>query len=140
LRLGLAPHPLVGSLGQLALGPLRSELVTWQMDEPAIKSKPIARALPLIALLIALPVAARANPWCTLWKNQQMCVSVEDFQIFAKRTCLQAQTKENPTAEESMALHGDCQAAKNIASKAEAATAAHERAVAAQRELNAMPR
>jgi hypothetical protein len=102
-------------------------------------NKLIARAAPLIAFLIVSP-AARADAWCTLWKNAQMCASVEDFQIFAKRTCLQALAKENPTFEESIALHGDCQAAKTMADKAASARVAHERAIAAQKELEAMPR
>jgi hypothetical protein len=98
----------------------------------------IAGAFVSMALLTAFPAAA--DSWCTLWKNQQMCVSVEDFRIFAKRTCLQARARENPTAEESIALHRDCEAAIIMANKAEQAKAAHERALAAQKELDAMPR
>jgi len=91
-------------------------------------------------LLIALPVAATAEPFCAVWKNQQMCASVEDFQLFAKRICLQAQAKENPTIDESIRLHTDCQAAKILADKAASANARHERAIAPQKELDAMPR
>jgi hypothetical protein len=98
-----------------------------------------AHGLLLIGLLTGLPVAAWADPWCAQWKNQQMCDSFEDFQIFANRVCLQAQAKENPTVDESIALHTDCQAAKNLAHKAELAKMRHERAIAAQRELDALP-
>jgi hypothetical protein len=100
----------------------------------------IPHALLLFGLTIVLPVAARADPWCAQWKTQQMCASVEDFQIFANRICLQAQAQENPTVDESIGLHTDCQAAKILASKAELAKTRHERALTAQRELEAMPR
>jgi hypothetical protein len=110
------------------------------MGEPSLMSKLIARTLPLIVSFMMLSAAARADSWCTLWKNQQMCGSVEDFQNFARRICLQALAKENPTVEESMALHGDCQAATVMVSKAEAAKTAHERAAAAQKQLDGMQR
>jgi hypothetical protein len=110
-----------------------------RMIEVRAIDKLSARALLLIGLLTALPVAASADPWCAPWKKQQMCASVEDFQIFANRICLQAQAKENPTVDESITLHTDCQAAKNLAHKAELARTRHERAIAAQRELAAMP-
>ena len=102
--------------------------------------KLIAHALPLIGLIIVLPDAARADPWCAQWKNQEMCASVDDFQIFANRICLQAQAKQNPTVDESIALHTDCQAAKNLARKAELAKTRQERAMAAQKELDALRR
>ena len=103
-------------------------------------NKLIAYASPLIGLVIAPPDAARADPWCAQWKNQEMCASVDDFQIFANRICLQAQAKENPTVDESIALHTDCQAAKNLARKAELAKTRQERAMAAQKELDALRR
>jgi hypothetical protein len=103
-------------------------------------NKLIAHALPLIGLIIALPDAAWGDPWCAQWKNQEMCASVDDFQIFANRICLQAQAKENPTVDESITLHTDCQAAKNLARKAELAKTRQERAVAAQKELDALRR
>ena len=103
-------------------------------------NKLIALVLPLIGLTVALPDAAWADPWCAQWKNQEMCASVDDFQIFANRICLQAQAKENPTVDESIALHTDCQAAKNLARKAELAKTRQERAMAAQKELDALRR
>jgi hypothetical protein len=69
-----------------------------------------------------------------------MCGSVEYFQMLAKRTCLQAQAKEGATIDESIVLHRDCQAAKEMVNKIELSISAHERAVAAQKELDAMPR
>ena len=54
-----------------------------RMIEVRAIDKLSARALLLIGLLTALPAAAWADPWCAPWKNQQMCASVEDFQIFA---------------------------------------------------------
>ena len=110
------------------------------MIEPRLMNKRLAHAVLLIGSLIALPVAAWADPWCTQWNNQEMCASVEDFQQFANRICLQAQAKENSTADESIRLNTDCQAARNLAHKAELANTAHGRAIAAQRKLNAMPR
>jgi hypothetical protein len=104
------------------------------------RDKLITTALLLIGLLVMLPASAKADPWCTLWKNQQMCASIEDFQNFAKRICLQAQAKENPTLDESIRLHTDCQAAKDLVYKAELANARRDRAFAAQKELDAMPR
>jgi hypothetical protein len=103
-------------------------------------NKLIAHALPLIGLIIALPDATRADPWCAQWKNQEMCASVDDFQIFANRICLQAQAKENPTVDESITLHTDCQAAKTLAHKAELAKTRQERTTAAQKELDALRR
>jgi hypothetical protein len=103
-------------------------------------NKLITYALPLIGLIIALPDATRADPWCAQWKNQEMCASVDDFQAFANRICLQAQVKENPTVDESITLHTDCQAAKNLARKAELAKTRQERAMAAQKELDALRR
>jgi hypothetical protein len=111
-----------------------------RMIEARTIGKLIVHALLLVGLLIALPAAVWADPWCMQWKDQQMCASVEDLQTFAKRICLQAQAKENPTIDESIRLHTDCQAAKTLVYKAELAKAAHERAIAAQRELDAMPR
>jgi hypothetical protein len=93
-----------------------------------------------VGLAALFPAAAGADPWCTLWKNQQICGSVEYFQMLAKRTCLQAQAKEGATVDESIVLHGDCQAAKETVNKIELVVSAHERAVAAQKELDAMPR
>ncbi|MFL5268039.1 MAG: hypothetical protein ACJ8AH_15845 [Stellaceae bacterium] len=103
-------------------------------------NKLIAYASPLIGLVMAPPDAAWADPWCAQWKNQEMCASVDDFQTFANRICLQAQAKENPTVDESITLHTDCQAAKNLARKAELAKTRQERAVAAQKELDALRR
>ncbi len=111
-----------------------------RMIEVCMINKLIARTVLLIGILIMLPSVVRADPWCTQWKSQPMCASLEDFQTFANRICLQAQAKENPTVDESIALHTDCQAAKTLANKAELAKTRHERAVAAQRELAAMPR
>ena len=93
-----------------------------------------------VGLAALFPSAAGADPWCALWKNQQMCGSVEYFQMFAKRTCLQAQAKEGATVDESIVLHGDCKAAKAMITHIELSISAHERAVAAQKELDAMPR
>ncbi len=111
-----------------------------RMIEVRMVNKLIARAVLLIGLIIALPATVRGDPWCAQWKNQQMCASVKDFQLLANRTCLQAQATENPTVDESITLHTDCQAAKTLAHKAELAKTRHERAIAAQRELDAMPR
>jgi molybdate transport system regulatory protein len=71
----------------------------------------IAGAFVSIVLFAAFPAAAGTDSWCTQWKNQQMCASVDDFRMFAKRTCLQAQARENLTVEESIALHRDREAA-----------------------------
>jgi hypothetical protein len=109
------------------------------INEAVISNRLIATALLLIGLLMTWPNSAKADPWCTLWKNQQMCASIEDFQNFAKRICLQAQAQENPSIDESIRLHTDCQAAKDLVYKAELANARRDRALAAQKELNAMP-
>ena len=98
------------------------------------------KASPLIGLIIALPIAAWADPWCGQWKTQQMCASPEDFQTFANRICLQAQARENPTVDESISLHTDCQAAKTLAHQAELAKTRHDQATSAQKELDAMRR
>ena len=103
-------------------------------------NKLIAYASPLIGLVIALPDTAWADPWCAQWKNREMCASVDDFQAFANRICLQAQAKENPAVDESITLHTDCQAAKTLARKAELAKTKQERAMAAQKELDALRR
>jgi hypothetical protein len=94
----------------------------------------------------AQPVAAQPETWCARisWMNRNICGTVEDFERLAKSTCLQMEAQEHTTTAESITLASNCLAAKITAGKvqltAEAARKRHERAIAAQEELERLRR
>ena len=70
-----------------------------RMIEVCMINKLIARAVLLIGLLIMLPSAVRADPWCTQWKTNRCAPRSKISRPSQIVSVCEAQAKENPTVE-----------------------------------------